>query len=527
MRDILKRPKMWPLWFKALLADALLFIIMWLIGNEVCGSQHYCYYIKSDIDRMADYLALVVVVMAILIPVSIELWKEQFQSHNLRQKSSLDKGWDRQTRERYLDEPAGSIATFTVLCIAVPLVVKSSALFYADVLYGLYVLTYIFYVSFYMRPPDIYDIDELNPDSPDGLPQNEVMNELARATLDKRKQADGTVPAQAGPVWAAQLTEEATLKQLGKWVENSMAAPKDALMARITAWSTINRFLQECDVMLIWQSIDDGELKGLMQKPGLYKKGSAVRTAQLMKTVVDRLSSDFTSYDMIGNLLRLVPIKQVEPQDRLLVILGGSLRILFSKSGENSYLLEESFPEEWTVTVRRLNGTDIMARVTAAAYLEWVRDLQDAQDMDEKAVQQTTEFIFAEVEVMLFSKFVLLWLNQSLLGSENGSAFKDRVDKWHLFGHISRTSAEWNTPDETNEELEARYASNFKAAEEVTVETVKKLSWFRYDYDYLYMLSSVLKNSVRNFEGWSDGKKNSWIQVADMLMLLVEDGSKK
>jgi hypothetical protein len=163
-----------------------------------------------------------------------------------------------------------------------------------------------------------------------------------------------------------------------------------------------------------------------------------------------------------------------------------------------------------------------MVRITVMTYLNWVRDLQNyAAEINERAVQDTTEFIFPEVEIMLFSKLVFLWVNFSYLQSENGLAFKERIDRWHLFGHISRVSAEFTKVDESDKDFEARYALNFQSGEKATIELVKKLNWFPKDEDVLQLLSSALKNAVNGFN-WSEGKKNSWIHAADMMLLLSE-----
>lgn len=118
LRTFIKRC---PLWLTVFVVDMIIFLVLHYAGSHICGGTSSCYYIKDGVDRFTNYLALIVAVMAILIPVSIELWKGQYQSHNLGQKSLLDKEWENRTRNRYLHEPLGSIGAFTVISMFLPL----------------------------------------------------------------------------------------------------------------------------------------------------------------------------------------------------------------------------------------------------------------------------------------------------------------------------------------------------------------------------------------------------------------------
>jgi hypothetical protein len=214
-----------PRWcFVALVVDAILYTFMVQFGHGICGDS-VCYRLGPGTDRMADYFALIIAIMAILIPLAIEIWKLQFTSYNLGPKTPMDGEWSSQNRMRYLHEPIGNMIIFLVGTCLLPLVVRHSALLCADVLYGLYLLAYVFYVSFYEPPINVYDLPALNPGGGSRLPSRDVMSELATTTIDNAEsQRDGKTSDNARP-WTEQLTEESTLKRMVAWA--ILALPED------------------------------------------------------------------------------------------------------------------------------------------------------------------------------------------------------------------------------------------------------------------------------------------------------------
>lgn len=378
-----------------------------------------------------------------------------------------------------------------------------------------------------MRPVDIYEVEGLNPPDPK-LPNPDMMLELMNLTQNKAKPPkNDTVSNNDGPVWSPQLSEERTLELLGKWVERTISAKKDDVTNKMYSWMLLNSFIQKCDAMLIWRSSDDGVLKRLVQNVAFYSRENAVHSGQIIRTVVNRLANDDVGYDIVRTFLQSIPIGNIDRQDTLDTIFGGAFRELFFKAGDSRYVLSDAFPPEWQVTNANLKSSNKMSKLTSTIYLNWIRDLQKyAQEINERAAQEVTEFIFPEVEVMLFSRFVLLWINAWHLQTSHPEEMQYELDRWKLFGHLSRVSTEWTPIDGTDQEIDNRFLEIMKRSEEATIELVKKLGWFPNDKSSLEALSKNLIKAIDSFT-WQPEHKKTWQRFAEMLPQLASEQNDK
>ncbi len=523
MKIITNHFKKIPWWILALVVDGILFWIMTSFDLRICGGAVACYRSNSPtIDRMADYLAVVVAVMAILIPVAIEVLRERFQTHNMKQKTALENEWDKDAKRRYRDEPIGSIGTFVVLSIILPLFIQSSALFYAATFYGIYLLFYVFYVSFYKPPMDIYDADGLNPIAPN-LPSRDILSELSKLTLENPQSslAGGQANDGSQPVWSYQLTEEKTLEKFGIWSDSALL-PRQNIDPNVHYfWVVFGNFVLKCDINTLWLSAYDGVLKNLFRKTSFYAKRNISHAISMLRMITERFLDENTYTESVGELMLEIPINGFKVK-KLQDIFGSSFRVWFFKSDEVNYVLD-SFPKEWTVSESNLNNSTNanISTATASIFLQWIWDLQSyASDINEKAVQATTEKIFPEVEVMLFAKFILLWVNTRYLSTNDSKGFQEAIDRWHMFGHFGRVTAEF-TPLGSEEDFDQRYYQNLVTSSNKTVALIKKLGWFTSDYSRLEEIYQQLQALISGTT-WNDNYKRSWSLFADELLLVAD-----
>jgi hypothetical protein len=521
-REIKKVYKQLPRWsLGAFAVDVVFFFVMRELGKPWCGGTSTCYRLASNADRFADYLSLIVAIMAILIPVSIELWRKQFAVQNLSPKSPLDKAWSDQDRMRYLYEPVSSMAIFVGISTLLPLFINSSALFYAAVFYGIFLLVYVFRVSFFKTPPDIYDLPVLNPDG-DGLPPREIMNELASITLDHATdiaQSDGGNEVN----WSVQLSEAKTLSKLIMWVRGTLTRHLKGDVNKLFLWPIFINFITKCNIDVLWLPAydKDGELRTLFANIKFYQYGNLMQAARILKTLTGRFAEHDTYYETIGTLFKSVPVKSIEEKD-LERFFDSTFRTLFLKSGENDRILSDNLPDDWLITIAHAN--DKMPKATAAIYLQWMWNLQSQrEDIPTDAVRQTTETIFPEVEPILFAKFVILRLSLPYLAADTieGSAvhLDEMVSKWHSFGVIGRTSV-YDVQDDTS--VEERFRDTQNASRTATLKLIQELGWFPWDKQNRYVFPQMIRTMI-NLTKWPTNVKASWNSFIDILETLFND----
>jgi hypothetical protein len=244
-----------------------------------------------------------------------------------------------------------------------------------------------------------------------------------------------------------------------------------------------------------------------------------MHAAEILKITVQQFTDEDAYNDVVKELLLQLPVSDMR-QGYLVDLLMPTLRVLFFKAGDSSYVLSDTLPEDWRVTVDGVDKHPEIVRAIASVFLAWTRDLQAyAAKINEQAVQATTEALFPDVEPTLFAKFVLLWLNGRYLmePNPNPAMFMEGLGRWHLFGHLGRVSTEW-TPVDSEDEVEAQFARTFARQEEQTTALVKKLGWFPKDRDRLQGLADAIKAAV--------GEKNvSWAHFVDKLMELADDSA--
>ncbi len=521
LKIVAKRMPRWCFVFLGL--DFVLFLIMLSHDMSTCKSNVACFRLGTGMDRMADYLALMISIMAILIPLAIEVWREQFQSHKLAQKSALDKEYDTQFRGRYLNEPIGALVIFVALCFLAPLLVASSALFYAATFYGLYLLFYMFRMSFYKPPINIYDIPVLNPILKQP-PDRDIMSELSSLTLEGSTSPNSPKQAQSDiRAWTSQLSDEKTLHLYCKWILSSLPVNKKQDIEKEYLWVIFTNYLTKCSASVIWLSVNEGELKAVFMSPHLYKDINLSRAGYLLKIVVERLSYN-NEYDFeVKKLLQALPLSKI-PDENFDLVLSSAITTLFDRETILNSTLSEAFPETWRVTSDTLKSNSIINRSVANIYIRWFIKQSNNKEINEEAVDNTTQFIFPEVEPFLFAKFVLLATNINKLSLEDKAPFINAVSRWHIFGHVGRVSAEWVPTQADEADFEARYAKSMKDGEDLTVEIVKRLGWLPYKKDVMYMLTTMVKTAVQQFAPeWSDARKQSWRNFADMLNQVAVD----
>lgn len=320
-----------PFWAIALLIDGLIYAVMVSADTHLCGVNSSCFRLDAMGDRYTDYLALVVAIMAILIPVAIELWREQFRSHNLKRPSLLDAEWSRMDRNRHLNEPVGAAAVFVCLSLLLPLLINTTALFYAAMFYGIYLLVYVFSASFYRKPLNIYQTSGLNPGNGE-LPSPDIMGELINITFQTSE--DGGHTQDLTSIWLSQINEQETLKKLGDWVRITLRRDEKQHLdaTELYVWTLMQNFLRKCQVEVIWQSVIGGDLKTILQDERLYDSFSIDGGSKILSSVIQRLVKNEEYYELSGMVLKLVPIIGRDASD-LYRILMPSVKSLLFKMG--------------------------------------------------------------------------------------------------------------------------------------------------------------------------------------------------
>ncbi len=506
------------MWLLALIADVALYTLMVQFGRAVCGSAG-CYHFEIGTDQIVDYLALATAVMAVFIPIAIEIWRQQFATHNLAKRTPLDDEWVRENRLRYLHEPVGNLVVFLFGTCILPLFSRHTALFYADLIFGLWLLGYVIWVSFYKKPIYVYDLKALRP-AGTALPERDIMGELVTATIaSSDAKSDGTSVAESRP-WTLQLDEDSTLKQLLSWAMTALTEDKKSGVARHTFWVILYNFLRKCDAITLWASWNDGGLKKLFADKRFYAGGNLVHATQVVRVVIERFTTEDNYDEAVREVLLAIPLSKVQ-DGRIGQLLMPGMRALFFKAGDSSYVLKDAIPAEWRVTVASVDERPVITKTVANLFLFWVRDLWAyANEINEQAVQATVEDLFPDVETILFAKFVILWVYSGYLADPNPNfaVFKEGLGRWRLFGHVSRVGAEW-TPVGSEQEAEKQYAEKTAAQEDQTVALLKKLGWISDDPEQLRATANKIKTAV--------GEDNiSWNHFADRLIEMADSDAK-
>lgn len=513
-----------PKWsLSAFALDILLFFLMHWLGKAWCGGGSACYHLTNDGDRFANYLALIVAVMAILIPVSIELWRKQFAARNLAPKSPLDKAWSEEDRMRYLTEPVASMAIFFGITALLPLFVSSSALFYAAIFYGVFLLSYVFAVSFFKSPPDIYELPVLNPGN-NNLPPREIMNELAAITLEKSSDSTSSTTTGSEITWEVQLSENKTLEKLIYWIRATLTRHLKGDVNKLYLWPVFLNFISKCSVDTLWLPAygEHGVIRTLFADIKFYQYGNLIQAAQILRTLTSRFIDEDTYYETIGTVFSSIPTRDILEKD-LIRLFNSTFRILFLKSEKNDLALKDNFPQEWVVTLD--NAETKLPKVTASIYIQWMWSLQtQANDIPAEAAKETTETLFPEVDTILFAKFLILRLNLPTLDSNDvqrsAVRFDEVVSKWHNFGVIGRTTVFDTNGDEGS--TAERYRKIQIVSQANTVKLVKKLGWFEWAKNDIHQYRQMLKDIIQA-TGWDDDYKQSWIKVIDAVERLFDD----
>lgn len=509
----------------ALFIDVALFLGMLFLGRSLCsGSSSSCYRLAPS-DRFADYLALVVAVMAILIPVSIELWKRQFVELNLSQKSPLDSAWFEEDRIRYLCEPIASMAIFVLITTLLPLFISSSALFYADVFYGLFLLTYVFFVSFFKKPLDIYDLPVLNPQG-HNLPPREIISELSTITLEKSIDQTAPTSVNIDPLtWTVQLSQSKTLERLTLWARSTLTGHPNGDVNKMLLWSTFINYITNCELDILWLPAYEkqGSLHTFFADKKSYTPNNLPHIAQMLEIITSRFASIDNYYETVGTLLSTIPVSGI-PEKDLIRLFGSTFRMLFSKSDKNDLIISSNIPNEWVITLN--DADDKLPRVTLSIYLQWLWSLQmQSGEIPETAVHETTIVLFPEVEPILFAKFLLLYINMARLqlvsNDEAAEIFSEAIGKWNIFGNIGRVNVDW-APSKTEESLDERFRQDFLTSETVTIKLAEKLGWFPWNRQQVNTNTQLLR-SIIHATDLPDYTKKSWLVFVDKLETMFKD----
>jgi hypothetical protein len=456
--------------------------------------------------------------MAVLIPVVIELWQEQFQVHNLGQKAQLDEEWDKQVQKRYLNDPLASISIFMVMGLILPIFIGSNALFYTTLLYGIFVLVHVFYVAFYMgNQINIYNVAGLNPKD-SSLPTKKIMSELANLTLGKTQHShDDDSSDNDVLVWRSQLSEELTLKKFCHWIALAInSEPKDRNEYHL--WTTFFNFLSRCDISTVWLSAGSGAIKRIFKNEHFYEN-HILQASKFLKIITDRFTSDSNYYESIGSIMRSIPTGNIKIINLEQLFMPAFITF-FAKSKNDEEIIEH-FPKEFTITMDNLVKEHNVLMSASYSYTKWIKGLQDySVSINEPTVQKVTETVFPEVETMLFAKFVLLHVNMQYVIGEDAIGFQDNISRWNIFGHISRSNTTW-MPSESDDEVQEQFKQQLDKGVKNTIEVVKNLSWFPDDMESLKRIGERLTDIIR-LTTWNDNYKKSWLIFAHKLASLAK-----
>ncbi len=488
-----------------------LIALMHAYGAVFCGpNKLQCFVINPNGDLFAISLPYVALVMAVLFPVAIEVWREQIVTFNLKEKSPIEGEWYRQTRKLYLIEPVAGLAGLVALAVVAPLFAHGTALFYGILIYGLYVLTYIYGAAFFARPPQVYELRGLAHDY-----QRPMLNELVSATLGEE---DGSNKAGRGN-WRNQIDKAQTLKLL---VSALKATSHGNKIERLHISILTTRFVTALSPDDLWFALEPSGLKEFLKTPDSYSTNKLVRIAQLLKATVMVFAPASTYSDVAKELLTDVPIDN--DGRRIHAMVEPSLKALLDRVNDDDFDVSEIIPENWQVTVAKLEArTEVaqanLARQVSHIYLEWVRDLQLSKNkVPEHGVLKVTEYLFPEVETILFARFVKL-----------AAGLDKSFGKWNLFGGIGRTTADWFVDEK---HFATKYMAEQKRLFDATLKVTALLGWRVIDMAGAERVSEHIESTLdekkpeeREAKGWRDFATQLRELVSDQATEKPQQGS--
>ncbi len=479
----------------------------------------------------SDYLTLLIAISTILIPISLELWKELFQSKNISIKSKIDMAWDRKIREVYLINPILNLSIFVILTIFLPTVLNHPVLYFTDLFYGFYVLFSFFKISFFIKAPNLYDLPEFSITS-DNVPDKDIMLELLTTTQRIYNTSDKTnlvyVEHKSGlPKWSFQINEESTLLKIIDWVDGTlnMVEVKDRVFIS-TSWMIFNNYLSHCDQSIIWQSVYNGELKTLLSNKSFYTKNQVGHISLALKTIVSRMLEDESTIDVIKSVIEVIPLNEISDDVNLYNLFESSITRIFEKTDLNSYFLQDIFPKEIQITKYNVNKLNKLQNTIKNIYLNWIRNLQIYTDKpDEQSVINVTEFLFPDVETMLFGKFIIFYTNSwfILFGDDSIYDFKPSLDKWKLFGRMGRVQTSWYSEysDAINSKINETILDN---QDTETIKFVKNLNLFSENKKDINNTHRKFITIIEKLYGDDqDYDKQSWLFFAEKFKKLADE----
>ncbi|HUA13456.1 MAG TPA: hypothetical protein VL989_03075 [Candidatus Sulfotelmatobacter sp.] len=501
----------------ALLADSVIWLVLISLHAhhaKWCPKTGYfsCYAVSED--RLANLLALVAVVATILIPVAIVLWGDQFKSNALKKSSSLAKAWEGERTLIYVTEIVGGLAVLLLISLVLPLYIKSSALFWCAVLYGLWVLAYAFWVAFYKDPVDVYRLKPLNKDKePIDV---DIGRELITFTIGQQPADKTTDSDTSNQLWMNQLSDERTFNAIKKTIITTLNSEDKQL--RFQWWAIWRRFLISCDIdSLISELNSDGVLSEILGSSAAYKKDNLEFTSTSFSHIASRLAKDKANADFIPEMYKLVKstyTTSLDPGD-LYNLFMPSFRAIFNATSTLNDDAVQYFPDKWKVTLGNLNrGQGKMPKTTASIYRSWIMDLQKYSNKpNEDAAITTTENIFPKSSTWIISMFTKFWINYAYFDTQHPELIGNldlNLSRWKLYGHVGRVNTEWTDVATGEVTLAGR---NALASDNETFDLLEKLGWINHDSANLF--ATRIQEALRLIKG--EDEIPSWQYFSELM----------
>jgi hypothetical protein len=506
-----------PKFVLALLADSIIWLVLISLHahhTSWCPRTGYfnCYVTAGD--RLANLLALVTVVATILIPLAIVLWGDQFKSNALKKSSLVAKEWESERKSIYVTEIVGGLAVLLLISLVLPLYIKSSALFWCAVLYGLAVLAYAFWVAFYKDPVDVYRLKPLKKDKePIDV---DIGRELITFTIGQQPTDKTTDTDTSNQLWMNQLSDERTFNAIKKTIVITLNSEDKQL--RFQWWAIWRRFLISCDIdSLITELNTDGVLYVILGSSTAYKKDNLEFTSTSFSHIASRLAKDRANADFIPEMYKLVKstyTTSLDPGD-LYNLFMPSFRAIFNATSTLNDGAVQYFPDKWKVTLGNLNrGQGKMPKTTASIYRNWIMDLQKYSNTpNEDAAITTTENIFPKSSTWIVSMFTKFWINFSYFDEQRpelADMLNRNLSRWKLYGNVGSTNTEWTDVESGLVTLAGR---NALGSDNETFDLLEKVGWINSDVANIF--ATRIKNALELIQ--NEGEKASWKEFSDLM----------
>jgi hypothetical protein len=507
-----------PKYCWALVADVAAWMILVHIRAthpHLCSQSGYfgCYVVPDD--RLAGNLALLAAVAAILIPIAIVLWDDQFQANSLKESSAIAREWRKARKSIYLNEIVGGLFILFFIALVAPLFIKSNALFWCTIAYSLWVLGYAFYVAFYRKPIDVYELKIFTTNSKRPIMPVDAGRDLTTFTLaqrspDKNNDGDGS-----NQLWQKQLSEDRTFQAIEPTIIETLKSEDKQI--RMQWWALWRRYLQSCEVdSLIPELNKENSIGSILSKAIAYKGDNLEFASTTFKIIASRLTQDRTNVDFVDMMYKLTPSSSRSPLSLtdLYNLYMASFRVLFNST---STLNDEAllyFPATWKVTLPNLNrGKGGMPRTTGQVYRNWVKDIERYGEVpNEDAVITTTEGVFPSSNTWLIAMFVKLINNYGYFDPNHPELITQlnrNLGRWKLYGHVGRVNTEWHDVN-GNVTIGGRNALGSDAD---TIELIEKLGWIR--AEQIPGFITRIEGVIDNLE--TDDEKAVWREFIDIL----------